>query len=54
MYAVGNEQCCCLCCACLDKADVIMNFGQHQQDICDMFCKQYTCNLSEANVTCSL
>ncbi len=54
MYAVGNEQYCCVCCEHLDKADVIPNLGQHQQDTCDMFCKHYRCNLCEANVTYSL
>ena len=54
MYAVGNEHYCWLCCERLDKADAILNLGQHQQDICNMFCKHYRCNLSEANVTCNL
>ena len=30
MCAVGSEQYCCLCCEHVDKADVILNLGQHQ------------------------
>ncbi len=29
MYAIGNEQYCCLCCELLDKTAVVLSRGQH-------------------------